>query len=155
MQNLTKTYNDCIIKGDITSQRFVDTITIESMIIAAKSDLSVAEDLCKRKIIPMNTAYKLFYDSFHSLCEAFLRFDKIKTDSHQCLFACLCHNNSELLFEYEFLDKIRIKRNRLKYYGDLITPKDWQLLIETLPEYIATIIQIIENNLLNMKLSKL
>lgn len=50
----------------------------------------------------------------------------MKTENHQCLFAYLCETYPELELSWEFMEKIRTKRNGINYYGALITYYDWK-----------------------------
>ena len=62
----------------------------------------------------------------HELVESFLRFDNIKVDNHQCLFAYLCEKHLELEFSWDFFEKIRTKRNGINYYGIPIDFTEWK-----------------------------
>ena len=70
--------------------------------------------------------YKLYYDVLHELAESLLRFDRIKIDNHQCLFAYLCEKHPELEFNWDFFEKIRTKRNGINYYGSPVNGNDWK-----------------------------
>ena len=73
-----------------------------------------------------NSVYKLYYDALHELAGSFLRFERIKIDNHQCLFAYLCEKHPELDFSWDFFEKIRTKRNGINYYGTPIDHNDWK-----------------------------
>jgi len=55
-----------------------------------------------------------------------LRFDNVKVDNHQCLFAYLCEKHSELEFNFDFFEKVRTKRNGINYYGTLVQSNDFK-----------------------------
>jgi len=102
---------------------------IKSIFVIADADVNSADVL--RKILDKNSpqwnsVYKLYYDAFHELAESFLKFDKVKIDNHQCLFAYLCEKHSELEFSWDFCEKVRTKRNGINYYGAPINFKDWK-----------------------------
>lgn len=65
-----------------------------------------------------------------------LDLEKIKSDNHQCLFAYLCHHHPELELNWDFLEKIRTKRNGINYYGMPISFKDWKEIELQLKLYI-------------------
>ena len=95
----------------------------------AESDSEAGNTLMKtidKKSNQWSSAYKLHYDALHELVGAFLRFDKIKSDNHQCLFAYLCEKHLELEFNWDFFEKIRTKRNGINYYGKPVTYEDWK-----------------------------
>jgi hypothetical protein len=102
---------------------------IKSMLNIAESDIQSANDIKKgltKNSSQWNTVYKLYYDALHELTEAYLRFDKIKIDNHQCLFAYLCEKYPELDLSWEFFEKVRTKRNGINYYGTPVTYNDWK-----------------------------
>ena len=68
----------------------------------------------------------MYYDAIHELTKSFLRFEEIKINNHQCLFAYLCEKHQGLDFNWDFLEKIRTKRNGINYYGTSINYKDWK-----------------------------
>ena len=107
----------------------IDLEKVRSTIRIAESD--VAATLILRENLSKgadhwNSIYKLMYDAFHELAETFLRFEKIKIDNHQCLFAYLCEKNSELELSWDFCEKVRTKRNGIHYYGSPVGHNDWK-----------------------------
>ncbi len=94
-----------------------------------------------------NAIYKLTYDVFHTLAEAFLLFDKIKARTHECLFAYLVAKHPVLEFDWNFLEKIRTKRNRSVYYGEPSSYSDWKSVELQLGLYINALRKEIENGL--------
>lgn len=106
-----------------------DLKKIKSTLTIAEGDVEAANSI--KKNLPKlsnqwNSVYKLYYDALHELAESFLRFDKIKIDNHQCLFAYICEKHPELEFSWDFFEKIRTKRNGINYYGTPITFEDWK-----------------------------
>ena len=102
---------------------------IKSTLIIADGDIESANELknnLQKESSKWNSIYKLYYDALHELVEAFLRFDKIKIDNHQCLFAYLCEKHPELEFNWDFFEKVRTKRNGINYYGSPVTYDDWK-----------------------------
>ncbi|MDP3918323.1 MAG: hypothetical protein Q8Q35_00260 [Nanoarchaeota archaeon] len=119
----------CNEEGKIIITEEVDIERIKSTILIAEADIESAEII--KKNIPKqsnkwNSVYKLYYDALHELVESFLKFDKIKTSNHQCLFSYLCEKHPELEFNWEFYEKIRTKRNGINYYGKAIDFYDWK-----------------------------
>jgi len=119
----------CKKEGNFVIREDIDKAKIESTVIIADADLDSANTIKKnvdKKSSQWNTVYKLNYDALHELSEAFLRFDKVKIDKHQCLFAYLCEKHPELDFNWEFFEKVRTKRNGINCYGTPITYEDWK-----------------------------
>lgn len=118
-------YSNCRKEGKINPVADVDFEKIKSMLIISESDLLAGQSLKKNNNL-WNSVYKLHYDALHELVEAFLLFDKIKTDNHQCLFAYLCEKHPKLDFDWAFFEKVRTKRNGINYYGTPIIYQDFK-----------------------------
>ena len=102
---------------------------IESTLLIAEADVESANLIKKtlpNKSSQWNSVYKLYYDALHELAESFLRLEKVKIDSHQCLFAYLCEKHPELEFSWDFFEKVRTKRNGINYYGTPVSFDDWK-----------------------------
>jgi hypothetical protein len=119
----------CKKEGCFIPIETVDIEKIKSTLEISDSDMSSAKILkgnLSKDSKGWNSVYKLYYDALHELVEAFLRFDKIKSDNHQCLFAYLCEKHPELELNWEFFEKVRTKRNGINYYGTPIKHEDWK-----------------------------
>jgi len=120
-------FRKCEIEGKFIPQEDIDINKIKAIVNLSESDLKSAKELKKILLKESNhwsSVYKLYYDALHELVEAFLYFDKIKSNNHQCLFAYLCEKHSELELNWDFFEKIRTKRNGINYYGVSITYQD-------------------------------
>lgn len=122
--NEREAYAWCTVEGMFKPQEEVDAERIKANLRIAEEDLESGKDSLKKK--RWNSAYKTYYDVLHLLVEAFLRFDKVKSKNHQCLFAYLCVRHPELELEWGFFEKVRTKRNGINYYGSLVMMKDWK-----------------------------
>lgn len=129
-------YTRCISEGKIVPQKDIDLEKIKSMLEIADEDLEVIKELKKTSTPKWNTLYKLNYDVLHTLAEAFLSLDKVKSLNHQCLFAYLCVKHPELELDWDFFERIRTKRNGIQYYGVTVDEKDWKEVEMTLYLYI-------------------
>lgn len=119
----------CEREGRFIILEEIDVEKIKSALKISGGDVESADYI--RKNLPKegnhwNSVYKLYYDALHELAESFLKFDKIKIDNHQCLFAYLCEKHPELEFDLGFFEKIRTKRNGINYYGVPIVFSDWK-----------------------------
>lgn len=122
-------FEKCKKEGKVIVTAEVDIERIKSTLVIAESDIESGKILkkdLKKDSSQWSSVYKLYYDALHELTEAFLRFDKIKTDNHQCLFAYLCEKHPELEFSWDFLEKVRTKRNGINYYGILVEYEDFK-----------------------------
>ena len=122
-------FKKCEIEGKFIPQKDVDIDKIKAMAEISKSDLESGKELKKnlsKESMQWSSAYKLYYDALHELVDAFLSFDRIKSNNHQCLFAYLCEKNPELELDWDFFEKVRTKRNGINYYGTPVTQEDWK-----------------------------
>lgn len=146
---LEDAYCDCVSGGKYIPQEKPDINKIQSMLKIADEDFDTAKLLNNTKEPKYNTIYKLHYDVLHTLTEALLRFDKIKSSNHQCLFAYLCKNHPDLELDWNFFEKIRTKRNGMQYYGSLVDKRDWKEIELQTYLYIKTI-----KNSIDMKINE-
>lgn len=119
----------CKREGRFIVTEEADLEKIKSTLAIAEADVESANSLKKnlpKQSNQWNTVYKLYYDALHELAESFLRFEKIKIDNHQCLFAYLCEKHPELEFSWDFFEKVRTKRNGINYYGVPVAFEDWK-----------------------------
>ena len=119
----------CKREGKFIFTEQVDEEKIKATLAIAEGDVESANILKKnlvQKSNQWNSVYKLYYDALHELVESFLRFEKVKIDNHQCLFAYLCENHHELDFSWDFFEKVRTKRNGINYYGAPVHFDDWK-----------------------------
>lgn len=119
----------CKKEGKLIIVEEVEKEKIKAMLLIAEGDIAAGKTLKKdlpTKSNQWNSVYKLYYDALHELVVAFLHFEKIKSDNHQCLFVCLCEKHPEFDFNFDFFEKIRTKRNGINYYGSAVTFNDWK-----------------------------
>ena len=126
-KSLTKeeAYVKCDADGMFLPQKDVDAGKVRTMLAIVEEDLKTIAEL-KNKTDRANTLYKLSYDVVHTLAEALLLFDKVKSLNHQCLFAYLCTKHPELELDWNFFEKIRTRRNGIHYYGTSRSWHDWK-----------------------------
>lgn len=121
----------CKRDGKFVIVEEIDIEKIRATLEIAEGDVESAEILkngLPKESKRWNSVLKLYYDALHETAEAFLRFERVKIDNHQCLFAHLCERYPELELSWEFLEKARTKRNGINYYGTPITQDDWKEL---------------------------
>lgn len=143
-------YDVCMAEGSFLPQVKVDVNLIATIIETAMNDFAAAKDLrkhAKPESYHWNSIYKLHYDAFHQLAEALVYFDKIKVKTHECLFAYLGQKYPELEFSWEFLEQLRIKRNRSIYYGESLKYLEWKNIELQLQLYITTLHKSIQEKL--------
>ncbi len=108
-----------------------------------------------QKLIPLTlqdaidwtVIFTMQYDALHQFTDAFLRFDRIKSSNHQCLFAYLYEKHPELDFDWGFLEEIRTKRNGVHYYGTPVSYAEWKKREVQINLYINTLKKAIEEKL--------
>jgi hypothetical protein len=130
IDNLDETFNKCISQG-IVKEKFKDIELIKSLKLVAEKSITFIEK--KSKDIPKNSddwtfVFRDYYESLRNLIEAFLLFENISVDNHQCKNAYICFKHKELILNWEFLETIRLKRNAINYRGQLLNYDDWKQL---------------------------
>ena len=130
IDDLDKTYKLCTSTGNI-KEKLVDIELIKSLKIVAEKGIEFINK--KSKDIPKDSTDWTFvfrdnYESLRGLIEAYLLFDGIEADNHQCKNACICFKHPELELDWEFLETIRLKRNAINYRGQLLKYEDWKML---------------------------
>jgi hypothetical protein len=129
IDNLEATYDSCIAKG-LIKEKSADIELIKSLKAVSEDGL----DFIRRKStdIPKDSTdwtfvFRDYYESLRGLIEAYLLFDGIAGDNHQCNNAYLCLKHPELEADWEFLETIRLKRNAVNYRGILLKYDDWRM----------------------------
>jgi len=130
IDDLGKTYKLCVSTGNI-KEKAVDIELIRSLKIVAEKGLEFINS--KTKDIPKGSTdwtfvFRDYYESLRGLIEAYLLFDGIEADNHQCKNAYICFKHPELELDWEFLEVIRLKRNAINYRGQLLRYDDWKTL---------------------------
>ena len=146
----TEAFSKCKREGKFIVVEEVDLAKIRSTLIIAQADVDSAKILIKtipKQSPQWSSIYKLYYDALHELVENFLRFERVKIDNHQCLFAYLCEKHDELELSWEFFEKVRTKRNGVNYYGTLIAFQDWKEVELQFNVYIHTLQEEIQKKL--------
>ena len=130
IDDLDKTYKLCLSSGNI-KEKVVDVELIKSLKVVAETGLEFIRD--KSKDISKDSTnwtfvFREYYESLRGLIEAYLLFDGIEADKHQCKNAYLCFKHPELDLDWDFLETIRLKRNAINYRGQLLKYEDWKVL---------------------------
>jgi len=128
IDDLDKTYKLCMSTGSI-KEKITDLELIKSLKNVAEKGLAFIKS--KSKDIPKDSTdwtfvFRDYYESLRGLIEAYLLFDGIEADNHQCKNAYLCFKYKELELDWEFLEIIRLKRNAINYKRQLLKYEDWK-----------------------------
>lgn len=149
MKNLKEINEDCLRKDMLTDLETIDIRKIVSMLKIAEEDAQLIIDAKKRNSI--NSMFKLYYNNMHTLTEALIRFDKVISSNHKCLFAYLCSKNKYLDLDWNFFEMLRIIRNGLCYDGIPVKETDWKNIEFQFKVYINTLKKEIQKRLKNYK----
>ena len=130
IDNLDKTYRLCEGTGNI-KEKAIDIELIKSLKEVAEKGIVFINN--KSKDISKDSTDWTFvfrdnYESLRGLIEAYLLFDGIVADNHQCKNAYICFKHPEFELDWEFLETIRLKRNAINYRGQLLKYSDWEEL---------------------------
>ena len=149
IDDLEKTFKLCISTGNI-KEKLVDVELIRSMKAVAEKGLEFINS--KTKDIPKNSTdwtfiFREHYESLRSLIEAYLLFDGITANNHQCKNAYLCFKHPELELNWEFLETIGLKRNAINHRGQFLKHADWKSLNLNFELHISALRKEIEKKL--------
>jgi len=130
IDDLKETYKLCLSTGNIKEKQ-LDIELIKSIKNVAERGLEFIKD--KARNISKDSdewtfVFRDYYESLRGLIEAYLLFDGISADNHQCKNAYLCFKHKELELNWEFLEIIRLKRNAINYRGQLLKYDDWNAM---------------------------
>ena len=138
-------FQDCKKKGLLFNTQDINILKIKSILRNAETDFKTANFLNENKKESVSSIYKLYYDALHGITTAFILFEKIKSYNHQCLFAFLCHKHKE--FNINIFEKIRIKRNRINYYEEILSSYEFNFLINSIKDSYKKLVAKIEKKL--------
>lgn len=130
IEDLEETYKLCMGAGKIKEKQF-DIELIRSIKTVSEKCLAFIKD--RSKDIPQDSSdwtfvFRDYYESLRGLIEAYLLFDGIRADNHQCKNAYLCFQHKQLNLDWDFLEMIRLRRNAINYRGQLLRYRDWKAL---------------------------
>jgi hypothetical protein len=123
-KTLAETYDSCIAEGYLQDRDQVEIGKVNTNLVLSESFLKGASAVPEKDT--ESPKYILYYDALHLLVEALLVFDKVKSNNHQCLFAYICVKYPELELDWNFLERIRVRRNGILYYGSPITAQQFK-----------------------------
>lgn len=152
IDSLEETYDKCIATGNIKEKAEIDTELIRSIKKVALTGLEFIKKQTtglSKESTDWTFVFREHYESLRGLIEAYLLFDMIKADSHQCKNAYLCLKHPELDLDWNFLETIRLKRNAVNYRGQLLKYTDWKLFEMKFTLHINKISEEIENKIKN------
>jgi hypothetical protein len=150
MDGLKETFDKCMANGRFKEKNEIDIELIKSLKEVSEKCLSFINERSrdiKKDSSDWTFVFRDYYESLRGLVEAFLLFDKIEAERHQCKNAYLCSKHPELEFDWEFLEAIRLRRNAINYKGELLSYDSWRKLKLQFELYINTLKKAIENRL--------
>lgn len=128
IEKLEDVYKTCKSQGNLREKE-TDIELIKSLKLVAEKGLefinSKSKDIQKDST-DWTFVFRDYYESLRGLIEAYLLFDGIEAENHQCKNAYICFKHPELELDWEFLETIRIKRNNINYRGHLLKYDDWK-----------------------------
>src|SRR3989344_3749317 len=151
IDKLDETYKVCISTGKL-KEKVVDVELIKSLKDVAEKGLNFIDDKSKgipRESIDWTFVFRDYYESLGGLIEAYLLFEGIEPDNHQCKNAYICFKHPELEIDWEFLETIRLRRNAVNYRGQLLKYDDWNLFKVKFQLHITVLKKAIEQKLKN------
>ena len=154
----TRTPKDAMIycerKGQLLPLQEIDKEFIQSVIELSNADVEsgkkIMQGLDDTSTLWSNV-YAAYYDALHKLVDAYVRFDRITSLNHLCLYAYICEKHPELELNWEFFERVRTKRNGVHYYAQKATRNDWKEVEIQFYVYIKTMKKSVEEKLKNLR----
>ena len=128
IDDLKSTFALCMSSGKL-KEKAIDLELIKSLKTVAENGLGFINGTSKdipRDSTDWTFVFRDYYESLRGMIEAFLLFEGIEADSHQCKNAYICFKHAELELNWEFLETVRLKRNAINYRGQLLKYDDWK-----------------------------
>lgn len=141
MKCIKKQVKDCYKEDLLIPLENIDIEKIKTNINLAQEYFEVAQNISKHP----NSYYTTIYDSLHFLIDSLVRFEKLKSNNHKCLFLIFCEKYPE--FDYNFLDILRKTRNKIHYEAKPITEKEARNISTKSRLYFQLLLKIIKNKL--------
>ncbi len=123
-KTLEEAYDHCLVEGYILPLEDFSPERITNSLCIIEEDLLTAQDAVTKK--RWTSAYKLYYDALQQLVESLLLFEKVKTRNDFSLFTYLCCKHPELELDWEFFERVRVRRDRIGDEAILLTERDWK-----------------------------
>ncbi len=123
-KTLEEAYDHCLVEGYIFPLEDFSPERISNSLRIVEEDLLTAQDAVTKK--RWTSAYKLYYGVLQQLVESLLLFEKVKTKNDFSLFAYLCCKHPELELDWEFFERVRVRRDRIREEAILLTERDWK-----------------------------
>lgn len=150
IEELSTTYNKCGSDGLIKFKEEIDIELIKSLMDSAeraKNRVKESRDMYEKKTKDCAFIFRDNYEILRTLIDAFLLFDKVKADNHQCSNAYLCTKHSKLDFDWNILESMRILRNGINYEGKTVDVEKWNQFKLQFEIYTSTLKREIEKKL--------
>lgn len=152
IDDLDKTYKLCTSTGKF-NEKATDIELIKSLKLVAEKGIEFINS--KSRDIPKDSTdwmfvFRDYYESLRELIEAYLLFDGIEAERHQCKNAYICFKHPELDLDWEFLETIRLKRNAINYRGQMLKYDDWKVFKMKFELHINVLRKELEKKLLDL-----
>lgn len=141
-------YDSLVCKG-YYEEANLDLDEIKKNLSMALEDYAFGQNLRKLPNPSWRVIFNLHYDVLRELCDQLLRFNKQKCSNHQGVFAAVVLFFKDLELDWNFLERIRLARNRNKYECLDINKEMWQKVQLQFDLSISVLKTEIESKLLN------
>ncbi|MDP3639944.1 MAG: hypothetical protein Q8R53_01950 [Nanoarchaeota archaeon] len=124
-----------------------DKDEVKKVLLMAREDYEFGKSLRKMKNPSWRVIFNIHYDAFRELCDQLLRFERQKSSNHQGVFAVIMLHYKDLEFDWDFLESIRLVRNKNKYQGLDVSQQTWKSVEMQFDLYISAVKNEIEKRL--------
>jgi len=150
IKDLETTYIKCDVDGIYKIKEEIDIDLIRSLNDTAGKGLAFIKRISKgisKDSTDWTFVFREYYESLRGYIEAYMLFDKVTANNHQCNNAFVCFRHPELGLEWEFLETTRLKRNAVNYKGQLLTYEEWNNLEEGFESHIGILSKVVKEKL--------
>ncbi|MFH1212044.1 MAG: hypothetical protein V1659_03905 [Candidatus Woesearchaeota archaeon] len=147
---LEQVYDRCVADGFVTLKDDVDIELAKSLLSSAVSAFERSrkiEQVFEKETKDFSSFLTERYEVLRKLAEAFLLFDKVWLENHQCLFAYLSVKHPELELDWDFFESIRIKTSSVNEFGVFFGREQWNEIKFQLGLYITTLLKAVEEKI--------
>ncbi len=124
IKTLEEVYDHCVAEGNILPLEDFSPDLILRFGRIIEEDLLTAQDAVAKK--RWTSTFKLFYGVLRQLVESLLLFDKVKTKNDLSLFTDLCCKHPELELDWDFFERVRIKKMVIENEATPLSEKEWK-----------------------------
>jgi hypothetical protein len=128
-RTVEQVYDSCLADGFIVNSAEIDLVKIKGLMENAEKSFDSAKALAKtigKKSAEWTNVFTLHYETLKAYSEALLIFQKLRISNPICIFSSLCIKYPDLEIDWNFLERVRAKVERIGTEGAQVSYEDWK-----------------------------